>query len=185
MNSLILFLISILFIFIAIITLSAMKNKKREVLELNPKVPEEKSENKNPTTQKNSISSIFGWIGIIFGALLILWVGSKAIGGVVELFTPSPSSPVCTTSSFYPSSGEGYASVNQPIKAYLNPQRSHTRPQGVVRYEFENDPSVWIIEYGPAEGNKGIDQYKWWSMPKGNYIITPVNPEETIYFYWY
>jgi hypothetical protein len=80
----------------------------------------------------------------------------------------------------FPTSGSGYT----PQKIYINWHRTHLRPQGRVRYTYESNPSIWIVENGPASGNSGIDEKRALTMPIGNYIATSEEPSNVYISWW-
>lgn len=179
MNTLEIILLSVAIIFIAIIVLSAMKNKKQHP-------PTEEKKGEKPKTKKEKkekgFGEIFGWIGVIIAVLLILWVGSKAISGVIDLFTPSKSSPVCSSE---------YSTPSQP--KYQGKQMTLYRfsdySGGRVRVYLSTKDGVWRdypkggkialeTDSGRLIGydEPGIDKY-WGYVPDGWYIWRPASPE--------
>lgn len=84
----------------------------------------------------------------------------------------------------FPFSGEGHATKEAGIKAYLDPRRTFTRPSGPARYVFANDP---VLFFDDTEGHK-VDRTKnrkaWQEMPEGNYIVYPLD-RNRIWFKWW
>ena len=83
-------------------------------------------------------------------------------------------------SSNFPTSGEGYATLDKPIKAYLIPLRTHIKVLGAghTKFVFASDPNTFFIcackKYEGESGN--IED--WYHMPAGNYFIYPYQRDE-------
>lgn len=80
----------------------------------------------------------------------------------------------------YPRNGAGYATNKvTAIKAWLDPRKTFVRPSQPARYEVEGHPTMYVDDFLDRRNDK-----KWWTMPKGRYLIFPLGEEE-IYVRWW
>ncbi len=82
----------------------------------------------------------------------------------------------------FPMSGKEVATMNIPIKAFLDPLKSTASVigDGDAKFVWLSDNSKYYI-CDKKEGNKYNDG--WWEMPVGNYLIYPYNCKK-ILFQW-
>jgi hypothetical protein len=148
--------------------------------------PEQASE-KHPTLTPEKEKSDWG-VGKTISVILAIAVGFCVVLIVTNSIWGEKKPVVVCDNRLaiieFPTSGEGYATMDKPIKAYIDPHKTHTRPVGCVRYTFFDNPSIWIIERGPVEGNSGIDVNKFLSMPAGRYVVTPEGTENAFLRWW-
>ncbi|MES2416245.1 MAG: hypothetical protein V4504_00930 [Patescibacteria group bacterium] len=86
--------------------------------------------------------------------------------------------------------GNGYATKNNPVKAYLDPKLSYTRHRhgngapGIAKakYVLASNHHLFFISSDAPEDTSNINA--WAEMPAGNYLIYPID-EEGITFWWY
>jgi len=78
----------------------------------------------------------------------------------------------------FPQTGDGVATKAEPIKAWLDPNRTHTRPSGPARYVLVGHPSVFNEEIGTK------NTAAWRVMPAGEYLVYPIGTDE-VYFHWW
>lgn len=84
----------------------------------------------------------------------------------------------------FPTSGERYATRENPVKAFLNPLRSKTSQvnddpsrTSRARYVLASNPNIYFDSPGPDS--------EWHKMPIGDYIIYPIDPQDPgIGFSW-
>ena len=100
----------------------------------------------------------------------------KKTDRTTTIYIPAPT-PVLE----FPTSGDGWATKEVGLKAYLDPMRTYTRPRGPARYELAKDRSVYFDDDGPGIGaNKEV----WYEMPPGEYLVFPLKGDR-IYFRWW
>jgi len=134
------------------------------------------------------------WIILILSVILlfvvIFWVKSY------RKDSPSPSSsnynsgkkgkskPEKST-SFYSTSGKEVAIMDKPVKAYLDPLKSHTRIEGPgdAKFVLESDKTVSFI-CNEKPGTESGHIQDWWAMPAGNYLIYPVGVTKIVFSWW-
>ncbi len=84
----------------------------------------------------------------------------------------------------FPTSGEGYATRETPVKAFLNPlngkptqRNDDTSRVSRARYVLASDTTKYFDSPGPNS--------EWHKMPIGDYLIYPIDPlDEGIGFSW-
>lgn len=84
-------------------------------------------------------------------------------------------------------SGKGVATLATPVKAYLDPLKSHTTVwgKGHTKFVLASDPSVYFIcACKKPDGGEAGDPSSWWAMPAGEYLVYPYGVEK-IQFSWY
>lgn len=89
----------------------------------------------------------------------------------------------------YPTSGEGYATKEVGLEAWLDPMKTYLRPTSdenpdvprAARYVFAKNKKLFFDDTGPSIGTK---KELWWKMPAGNYLVYPLK-EDKIYFRWW
>ncbi len=87
----------------------------------------------------------------------------------------------------YSSFGEGIATKEVGIKAYLDPMKSHTRPSRSAKYVFVEDTLLtWTEIVGDDLSDADIQAQlrAWWKRPAGNYIIYPVEGDKIFFRWW-
>ena len=84
----------------------------------------------------------------------------------------------------YPTSGEGHATKTMPIKAYLDPKRTFTRPSGPARYVFAEDSSLFFDDVTGHVVDRTENRKIWQDMPEGKYLVEPLHRGD-IFFRWY
>ncbi len=80
----------------------------------------------------------------------------------------------------FPLSGEGHATKDVGLKAYLDPTRTHTRPSKDARYVFVEDPDVVFDDLVGSN----VNHQAWVDMPSGKYLVYPLSGDQ-IYFRWW
>lgn len=86
----------------------------------------------------------------------------------------------------FPTSGQGYATMEKPIKAYLNPLRSHTVVLGAghTKFVLVSDTNIfYFCACKKPDTTKTGKIEEWWKMPAGNYLVYP-NGKDEIMFSW-
>jgi hypothetical protein len=86
----------------------------------------------------------------------------------------------------YPSSGEGHATKETPVKAWLDPMKTHYRPSRPARYVFVEDTELfWDDTEGAKVESNSTEHHKvWLNMPAGKYLVYPLGVDR-IYFRWW
>ncbi len=89
-----------------------------------------------------------------------------------------------TTNSSVSSSGKEIATMNKPIRAYLDPLKNYIRiiGPGNAKCVLESNPSKFFIFDEKPGVNKHIK--KWRTMSAGYYLIYPDGTDEIV-FLWY
>ena len=83
-------------------------------------------------------------------------------------------------SSNFPTSGEGHATLDKPIKAYLIPLKTHIKVLGAghTKFVLVSNPNIFFIcACKKYEGESGNIE-NWYHMPAGNYFIYPYQRDE-------
>lgn len=96
------------------------------------------------------------------------------VPAAVPVKAPAPA-PVVADPEF-PTSGEGIATASAPVKAHLDPLRSHMRQSDPARYCLVG--TATCIELRGTN-----DAARWHQMPAGNYEVTPLGAGQ-IDFTW-
>ena len=170
------------------------KAKKRKVVAPTysaPPLPNPTTTNTPLTTTTKKTKNGGWWITVLVGLLI-----SSLIFFAVSYFQKPYTKENITNDNNDFSSSQSHSntitsSYNKVIVTkdgytlYMNPMKIHTRPQGKVKYTLVSNPSTWIIEDGPCDGNNCIDEDKWWKMPAGNYNITPVGSGSVEFRYYF
>lgn len=86
-----------------------------------------------------------------------------------------------STDPEYPDQGEGFPTKDVPLKCWLDPRKTYTRPSGPARYCFEGVPDMCFED---TAGTRVETSSKWQAMPDGKYLVTPLKSDR-IYFRWY
>lgn len=91
----------------------------------------------------------------------------------------------------YPKSGKAIATMKNPVKAYLDPEKTYTQILGVgnAKYVLESDPEKFFI---CREKPEVLDSTRhinnWAAMPAGKYLVYPdwgYESDEGIVFKWW
>lgn len=103
--------------------------------------------------------------------------------------TPTPESVPAqyvprTPTVSHPRSGSGIATMQNPLRIYLDPPKMHTRPSGPWCFVFVDDPTLSACD--TADGTTIDHEFEkaWWKMPAGMYLVRPYKADE-IKFTWY
>lgn len=99
----------------------------------------------------------------------LLWIVVGIMGGVLLIFIIGN----FDGKEEFLKSGQGYATMEKPIKAYLDPFKSHTRiaDNGNAKYVLAANPEKFFdCNAKPEETSR-----TWLEMPAGNYLIYPSN----------
>ena len=84
----------------------------------------------------------------------------------------------------FPISGEGHARRGVGLKAYLDPQRSFTRPSGPAKYVFAEDTSLFFDDTEGAKVDLTAHRKEWQQMPAGKYVIYPLDRDDIFFKWW-
>ena len=81
----------------------------------------------------------------------------------------------------FPTSGEGWATKQVGVKAWLDPKHTFTRASGkYARYVLAENPNLFFDDTDVvATTNKN-----WQQFPAGNYIVFPLGTDK-IHFHWW
>ncbi|MFA5095104.1 MAG: hypothetical protein WC447_00345 [Candidatus Paceibacterota bacterium] len=85
----------------------------------------------------------------------------------------------------FPKCGQGFATMDKPIKAYLNPLKSYTRilGGGEAKYVLSSDNTKFFIcNEKPGINSEHIKE--WWKMPAENYFVYPFGKDTIIFSWW-
>jgi|GEM_PF-5503928 len=142
-----------------------------------------------------TVRTLAGWAAglcaiVIFIVALAHWIGVyKARSRVKQLaeiqerlrnLPPPPAPPE------YPRTGEGQATRAMPIKAWLDPLKTRTRPSRPARYVFALDTVLVFDDSAGAFVDKSERRKVWWGMPAGRYLVIPLHAkDQEMYFRWY
>lgn len=135
----------------------------------------------------------WGWIVGVLGVLLLLAITGGIRGCIKksqaeevakekarqEAIAFAKANPIIVE---FPISGEGHATKQVGLKAWLDPTRTYTRPSRAVRYVFVEDTEVFFDDIGP--GINSNNNKEWLNMPAGKYIVYPLKGDR-IYFRWW
>lgn len=114
----------------------------------------------------------------------------ETVGGFLVGLFPSIAAPTTTTTSTvvvtppppppeFPDRGESHATKTAPAKAYLDPIKTDVQPSRPARYIFLEDPEVFFDDTGACVNNSA-----WRSMPRGKYLVVPLDETADIFFRW-
>ena len=118
----------------------------------------------------------FSWThALAFIVILVLLLGLGSCSYKVYRRATTP--PITVE---FPSSGEGYATKEIGLKAWLNPMRTYLRATEPTRYVFVENPEVTFDDLGPI----GQNSKEWFNMPAGKYLVYPLKGDKT-YFHWW
>ena len=106
-----------------------------------------------------------------------------AISSVLPARTASAAT-VAPTPVEFPTFGEGHATKTAPIKTWLDPKRTFTRPSGPARYVFAEDSSLFFDDVEGAKIDRTENRKIWQDMPEGKYLVEPLDGGD-IFFRWY
>lgn len=137
-------------------------------------------------TKKTNFGSIFLKIVVVIVIILVIIIFFPSIFRGCKKEIPKDENTTLSNYPimFYPISGKEVATMDKPIKAFLDPTRTNTRiiGPGNGKYVLESDPSRFFICNEKPEHNSKIQD--WALMPAGNYLIYPEGIDKII-FYWY
>lgn len=88
----------------------------------------------------------------------------------------------------YPTHGEGHATKEVGLKAWLDPKKTHVHPSRPARYTFVQDPTLsWDDCAGARVESNSSNHVRVWleEMPAGEYTIRPINEGDRIFFRWW
>jgi hypothetical protein len=139
-----------------------------------------------------------GWVALI---VLFLFI---AIGGFfwfAKSFSPkektketsaTDSSPAARQTTQapvvipeYPTSGEGHATKEAGIKAWLDPMKTYVRPSRPARYVFVEDTTLFFDDTSGAVVDTTAHHKEWLQMPAGKYLVYPIKDDDNIFFRWW
>ncbi|MFA6919676.1 MAG: hypothetical protein WC264_01330 [Candidatus Paceibacterota bacterium] len=132
-------------------------------------------------------SKLLIWVVLIV-ALVLLLIYRNDIFSLIKQTNKNSNKTENTSFSnlfvAYPMSGKEVATMDKPVRAYLDPTKTNTRiiGPGNGKYVLESDPSRFFICNEKPEHNSKIKD--WALMPAGNYLIYPEGIYKII-FYWY
>ena len=143
----------------------------------------------------NSSKSMGSWVEtLIIIAVAVcapLWMKSCMVDVMGKIFAPTPTTyiinntPAPTRLLDFPKAGEGPAKRGVGLKAYINPQKTYTRPSGPAKYVLATNPDVFFNDTA-GENLDHQNNKQWWSMPAGEYFVYPLKEGvEEIYFRWW
>lgn len=94
---------------------------------------------------------------------------------------PPPAPAIPPAPPEFPTRGEGVATKDHPVKAWLRPSKGETRPTGKARYVFVDDPTLWFNDLAGArlEVNE-----EWRAMPEGKYLVYPFDRDQIFFRWW-
>lgn len=87
----------------------------------------------------------------------------------------------------YPRSGKAIATMKDPVKAYLDPEKTYTRILGVgnAKYVLESDPErFFICNEKPEVLDSTRRINNWAAMPAGKYLVYPEGYESIVFKWW-
>ena len=85
----------------------------------------------------------------------------------------------------FPISGEGHATRESPVKAWLDPAHSQIRPSRPERLCLAEDPAVCFNDTAGADQSKvRLIEQKWEEMPAGKYLIYPLRDSVVFVRWW-
>lgn len=135
------------------------------------------------------IKGLFSWLAVglvvfaTFSGIRSCWEEAKTKAEAEAKATATaPATPPVVVE--YPISGEGHATQDTPMKAYLDPKRTFTRPSGPARYIFVEDKSLYWDDLAGHRASTPAQQKEWEEMPAGRYDVYPLVAED-IFFRWY
>lgn len=101
----------------------------------------------------------------------------KKTDRTTTIYIPAPT-PVLE----FPTSGDGWATQEAGLKAYLDPHRTYTRSFGKgSRYVFVEDSTITFNDLPGDNINHG----DWLKKPAGEYMVYPPKGVEKIHFRWW
>jgi hypothetical protein len=117
--------------------------------------------------------------GIFIGAL---YFGSKIVKSIFY-----PETPAVTVE--FPTSGDGIATMDKPLKARLNPRRSTIQVTGAGHMKFvltSNPSKFWYCDDKKPEGSiaKTGKKEDWDCLPDADYFIYPNGCEKVCLSWW-
>lgn len=81
----------------------------------------------------------------------------------------------------FPRKGERFATEDEPVKAWLDPRKSYTRPSGRgAKYCLEGHPSICFEDKAVGVQVNAT----WQTFPAGRYLITPIGDDEISFRWW-
>ena len=98
---------------------------------------------------------------------------------------PKTGNTAPSTVASYPISGKEIATMDKPIKAYLDPENSYTRiiGEGNAKYVLESNPSKFFIcNEKPGVESGHIKDFL--ALPAGNYLIYPEGINKIVFKWW-
>lgn len=133
-------------------------------------------------------STMLTWVFLSIAVLLGL--GYWKLRPKEPIYTTTSTTNVAGTSSNampvvddFPISGEGHATKEVGIKAYLDPLKTHTRPSGPAKYVFVEDESLFFNDTAGSRIDKTTNNV-WWEMPAGRYVIYPLGRDHIFFKWW-
>ncbi len=81
----------------------------------------------------------------------------------------------------FPITGEGHATKEIGLKAWLDPEKTYLRPSRPARYVFVEDTDVFFDD---KEGPVNTNHKDWKNMPSGKYLVYPLKGDK-VYFRWW
>ncbi len=149
------------------------------------KKPEEEKTSSPKKPSKSSGKKFIIFFRILFWTIVGLAVGIYILVATYEKVTTFLHGNDKEKTASFTTSGKGKATMAMPIRAYLDPLKTHTLiiTKGNARYVLESDPNVFFIaNEKPWKVTQHMKQ--WWAMPAGNYLVYPDGVDE-ILFSWY
>ncbi|MDR3519578.1 MAG: hypothetical protein P4L63_01665 [Candidatus Pacebacteria bacterium] len=85
----------------------------------------------------------------------------------------------------FPVSGQGVATQDKPLKAWLDPTRTYLRPSSQVCYESLDKTISTLCD--TATNGEFSQEFarEWRKKPAGAYIVRPFKADQTVSFAWY
>jgi hypothetical protein len=140
---------------------------------------------------------IYSVAPLLVALVLLLWYGKgyvvehkkavvaeeKATAAHVAAHPPAP-----VVAPEYPTHGEGHATKEVGLKAWLDPKKTHVHPSRPARYTFVQDPTLsWDDCAGARVESNSSKHVRVWleEMPAGEYTVKPINEGDRIFFRWW
>lgn len=154
-----------------------------------------------PLTQggdtKNTMRLVFLIIFLVFGLLQIRHCVAKhriatkvakieAAQRAAAYAAAHPPTPI--VASEFPTHGQGHATKEIGLKAWLDPKKTHVHPSRPARYTFVQDPTLsWDDRAGAKVESNSSQHVRVWleEMPTGEYLVYSLNEGDRIFFRWW
>lgn len=168
------------------------KAEKKEVKKTETtKTPDKPGTHGNDEHPHGEEKKGFDWFAII-SSIMMLAVCIVAVMFFYWLFFSNRDEPrentyQSQTINEFPRSGKEIATMKNPVKAFLDPEKSNTRilGKGDAKYVLESDTTKFFIcNEKPEVLDKTGRINNWAVMPPGNYLIYPKGFESIVFKWW-